>query len=91
MARYEFGWFKKKLYFTKQETEDAADIASAAAVLGAVVPDPVLSKVFAAYAGVVAVMAKRATRKGQALGLMWLGLSPFPMHAPIPFVHDEEK
>lgn len=90
MARYQFGWFDKKLYFTKEETDNFADAATATAITAAAIPDPVVSKVVAMYAGTVSLLARRASRKGRALGLRWLGgPTPFPYWVPIPFFHDE--
>ncbi|MER6955015.1 hypothetical protein [Streptomyces sp. NPDC000618] len=90
MARYEFGWWSKNLYFTKKETEDIADAASAATVISAAIPDVGVSKAVALMAGLVAILARRAKRKGKALGLTWVSFGPVPFGTPLPFFHDDE-
>jgi hypothetical protein len=69
------------LYFTKEETSDIADGASAVAVVAAAIPDSTASKVVAAAAGLIALLAKRAERKDQILGVVILhyGGGPVPM------------
>ncbi|MFI6494786.1 hypothetical protein [Streptomyces sp. NPDC050564] len=85
MVHYERKRFGLTIYFTKEETEDLADSASAVAIVAAAIPDSTVSKVVAASAGIIALLAQRAKRKGQGLGLSWIGLGV----APIPFFFDE--
>ncbi len=85
MARCQFGWFVKKLYFTKEETENLADALAVAGIASASIPEPLISKAVAMSAGLVALVARRALRKDKALGLQWVTLGL----APMPFFHDE--
>lgn len=85
MVHYERKRFDLTIYFTKEETEDVADSASAVALVAAAIPDSTASKVVAAYAGIIALLARRAKRKGQGLGLTCGRVSA----APLPFFFDE--
>ncbi|MGW6490793.1 hypothetical protein [Streptomyces sp. NPDC055056] len=90
MSRFERNRYNRKLYFTKAETENFADAAAAVGMVSAAIPEPVISKAVAAYAGGVSLLARRAVRQGRSLGLMWMNLMPGPPGVvPIPFFHDE--
>ncbi|MDX3555267.1 hypothetical protein PV729_26470 [Streptomyces europaeiscabiei] len=72
------------LFFTKDEVDDLSDGAAAVAIAGAMIPDPGVSKGVAACAGITALVAKRAKRKGTGLLLIWLhGLFGVPTGVPI--------
>ena len=91
MARFQRSGLMWAVLFTREETEEAADAAAAAAILSAAIPEPVVSKAVAAYASAIALFARRALKKGKALGLGWSGLSPIPSHPPLPFYHDDDQ
>ncbi|MEU9264571.1 hypothetical protein AB0E04_03830 [Streptomyces sp. NPDC048251] len=80
MPKYEHGWWVKKLYFSKAETEDIAETASAVALVAAVIPDASLSKVIAMYAGLISLGAKWAVKRNKALGIKFYlpGMVPGP-------------
>ncbi|MEU1106545.1 hypothetical protein ABZ408_37145 [Streptomyces tibetensis] len=63
-----------------------ADVASAATVIAAAIPEPGVSKALALMAGLVTVLAKRAKRKNKALGVKWCSV---PVGGLIPFFHDD--
>ena len=53
--------------FRRDEVEGLAEAATAAAIAGAVVPDPGASKAIAACGGLLALLARRAKRKDKGL------------------------
>ncbi|MER5470860.1 hypothetical protein [Streptomyces sp. NPDC002685] len=90
MAKYEPGRFVNTLYFSKSETEDLADAASAAAVIAAVSPEPAISKSLAATLSLISAWAKWAVRKDKALCIKWLSPTRLPIGPSTFFVHDRE-
>jgi hypothetical protein len=75
--------------FTKEETETAVDALAAVGVAAGLVPEPTVSKVLAAAAGLVVIAAKVARRKGSAVGVL-LGLASASRVLPQPFLYDED-
>ncbi|MFD9881518.1 hypothetical protein ACFWZT_08640 [Streptomyces alboflavus] len=90
MPKFESSWTRKTLYFSKSETADLADGATAASIAGAAFPDPVVSKIISMVGGTIALLAHRAVKQGKGLAFTVYGLPPFPQTPPIPSFHDRK-
>jgi len=89
VATYEQGRFVNTLYFSKSETDDLADAASAAALIAAAVPEPAI-KSLAVALGLVSAMAKWAVKKDKALCIKWLSPTPLPLGPSTFSLHDRK-
>ncbi|MGT2526466.1 hypothetical protein ACU4GG_04085 [Streptomyces nojiriensis] len=75
------------VHFSTSETDSIADGTSVLSLAAGAVPDPIVSKIVAGMAGVVTLMARRASRKGGVLGVVQPLMLFYPMGMGMPFTH----